>query len=126
MENDIVKDLIKKLRKCDDFHGRCDYLIEHSEITYLLEYLDSLKEEVEAVYSILEMQNKREYHSKFLKDFQKEHGKHVFPDHDEIYKRYDDYKRRCEKATKLIKENICGGSISNANKVLETLTGNKE
>ena len=38
------------------------------------------------------MQNEIEYHSKFLKDFQKEKGKNVLPDFDEIYKRYDNLK----------------------------------
>ena len=40
-----VYDLILKLRDCDDKHNRCDYLMEHDEITYLLEYIDYLQEE---------------------------------------------------------------------------------
>lgn len=43
--NDIVYDLLLKLKECDDFHNRCDYLLEHSEITYLLEYIKELEEE---------------------------------------------------------------------------------
>jgi len=41
--NTIEEDVIKKLRSCDDFHNRCDCLLEHGEITYLLEYIDRLK-----------------------------------------------------------------------------------
>ena len=63
---------------------------------------DRMKEELKELNEIMEIGRKREYHSKFLKDFQKEHGKNVFPDHDEIYKRYDDYKSRVEKADKEI------------------------
>ena len=67
--------------------------------------IERLKEELNELNGIIEIGRKREYHSKFLKDFQKERGKNVFPDHDEIYKRYDDYKDRVEKAIKYIEEN---------------------
>ena len=40
-----VYDLILKLRECDDKHNRCDYLMEHDEITYLLEYIEYLQKE---------------------------------------------------------------------------------
>lgn len=43
--NKIVYDLLLKLEQCDDFHNRCDYLMEHSEITYLLEYIRQLQDE---------------------------------------------------------------------------------
>ena len=43
--NKIVYDLLLKLEECDDKHNRCDYLLEHSEITYLLEYIKELEEE---------------------------------------------------------------------------------
>lgn len=42
-----IYDLILKLRDCDDKHNRCDYLMEHDEITYLLEYIDYLEKEIE-------------------------------------------------------------------------------
>jgi hypothetical protein len=70
----------------------------------LLNYITNLQKENKEFYQLMEMQNKREYRSKFLKDFQKEHGKNVFPDYDEIYKRYDDYKQRNEKAVEYIKK----------------------
>lgn len=38
----IIEKIIKKIRQCDDFHDRCDYLLEHDETTYLLEYIDKL------------------------------------------------------------------------------------
>lgn len=43
--NNIVFNLLLKLEKCDDKHNRCDYLMEHDEITYLLEYINKLEEE---------------------------------------------------------------------------------
>ena len=53
---------------------------------------------------ILDTQREREYYSKFLKDFQKERGKNVYPDHDEIYKRYDKYKSIIETLEKWLNE----------------------
>ena len=53
------------------------------------EKLEQLEEEIAEYEFLIKMQNNREYRSKFLKEFQKEHGKNVFPDYDEIYKRYD-------------------------------------
>ena len=46
--NSAVKYIISKLKECDDYHNRCDYLLDHSEITYLLDYIKYLerKEEV--------------------------------------------------------------------------------
>lgn len=64
-----------------------------------------LRKEIEEYRQLIKMQNEREYRSKFLKDFQKEHGKNVLPDYDEIYKRYDDYKQRNEKAIEYIEKN---------------------
>ena len=42
--NKTVYDLLLKLEQCDDKHNRCDYLMEHNEITYLLEYIEMLEE----------------------------------------------------------------------------------
>ena len=42
--NKIIYDLLLKLKQCDDKHNRCDYLMEHDEITYLLEYIEMLED----------------------------------------------------------------------------------
>ena len=39
-----VENIISNIRECDDFHNRCDYLLEHDEATYLIEEMDRLKE----------------------------------------------------------------------------------
>lgn len=39
----ILYDLLLKLEQCDDKHNRCDYLMEHDEITYLLDYITNLE-----------------------------------------------------------------------------------
>lgn len=45
MNKEIIKELLEKLKQCDDFHNRCDFLMEHSEITYILDYITNLQQE---------------------------------------------------------------------------------
>lgn len=79
------------------------------DIKQLLDYITNLQEEVEdlreedwAWHQILKIQNKREYRSKFLKEFQEEFGTNTFPDYDEIYKRYDKMKKENERLSRTI------------------------
>lgn len=80
-------------------------------ITNLQQENENLKEDNWAYHQLLRAGNKREYRSKFLKDFQKEYGENVFPDYDEIYKRYDKLKRENERLIKEL-ENV---SLDEAN-----------
>lgn len=41
----IIEQILNNLKECDDFHNRCDYLLEHDEITYLLKYIIELQQE---------------------------------------------------------------------------------
>ena len=43
--SEIINELLKKLKLCDDYHNRCDFLMEHSEITYMLDYITKLQQE---------------------------------------------------------------------------------
>ena len=43
--SEIINELLEKLKQRDDFHNRCDFLMEHSEITYMLDYITSLQQE---------------------------------------------------------------------------------
>ena len=43
--SEIINELLEKLKQCDDFHNRCDFLMEHSEITYMLDYITNLQQE---------------------------------------------------------------------------------
>ena len=45
MNEETIKELLEKLKQCDDFHNRCDFLMEHSEITYMLDYITNLQQE---------------------------------------------------------------------------------
>lgn len=45
MSEEMIKELLEKLKQCDDFHNRCDFLMEHSEITYMLDYITNLQQE---------------------------------------------------------------------------------
>ena len=75
-----------------------------TEKLHLENEIERLKEEVNVLRAILNTQNEREYYSKFLKDFQKEKGKNVYPDFDEIYKRYDKQKEEIERLNNIINE----------------------
>ena len=104
----------EELTKCSK-----EYLIKQLEYSY--KEIERLKEENEVLNGILETQRKRKYYSKFLKDFQKENGKNVFPDFDEIYKRYDVYKERIDKAIEYIKNHIVATETENI--LLDILEG---
>lgn len=73
-------------------------------------YIEELEEDNYCYHNLIKMQNKREFRSKFLKEFQEEKGKNWYPDFDEIYKRYDKLKQENLK----LKE-----EIEKMNKVLE-------
>ncbi len=79
-----------------------DYVKLKDYITNLQEEVEDLREEDWAWHQILKIQNKREYRSKFLKEFQEEYGTNTFPDYDEIYKRYDKLKKENERLKKII------------------------
>ena len=53
MNNEIVKELLEKLKQCDDFHNRCDFLMEHSEITYMLDYITNLQQENQKLKEVI-------------------------------------------------------------------------
>jgi len=49
----FIEELISKIRQTDDFHNRCDCLLEHSETTKLIEYLDTILDERENLIHIV-------------------------------------------------------------------------
>ena len=55
--SEIINELLEKLKLCDDYHNRCDFLMEHSEITYMLSYITNLQQENQE----LKKENKRLY-----------------------------------------------------------------
>ena len=58
MSEEIINELLEKLKQCDDFHNRCDFLMEHSEITYMLDYITNLQQENKKLKKQLEEKNK--------------------------------------------------------------------
>ena len=63
--NSVVEDTLNKLKQCDDFHNRCDCLLEHSEITYLLDYIQQkeniIKEVREYIKQLLQYKKEDYY-----------------------------------------------------------------
>ena len=52
--NSIVENLLKEMEKCNFKNNRCDYLLEHSEIDYLLEYIDQLQQEKQKYKEVID------------------------------------------------------------------------
>lgn len=69
------------------------FMEDYEAIETVLNELQTIKQDRDEWKMIVDTGNKREYKSKFLKEFKKEYGKNVEPDGDEIYKRYDEQKR---------------------------------
>ena len=63
MSEEMIKELLEKLKQCDDFHNRCDFLMEHSEITYMLDYITNLQRENKKLKEVI---NKA---IEYMKDF---------------------------------------------------------
>lgn len=99
MKNKEIEELLNKFKIADS--QQFNELVEDFNNVYkLLSYIEQLEEENKYLKQLCQTQNNREYRSKFLKEFQKEHGKNVFPDYDEIYKRYDRLKEKIEQLEK--------------------------
>ena len=103
---DEIKEILKKIKSVSNFDDYVDFV--GTEFKPLLDYITNLQEEVEdlrednyAYHQLIRMENKREYRSKFLKEFQEEFGTNTFPDYDEIYKRYDKIKKENERLKEL-------------------------
>ena len=45
----MIENIIKNIEQCDDFHNRCDYLLEHDESTRLIEYITDLENKIKKV-----------------------------------------------------------------------------
>ena len=50
----VIEDILNKLKECDDFHDRCDCLLEHDEITYLLDYIQQKENIIKEVREYIE------------------------------------------------------------------------
>ena len=99
---EAVKDLVQMYRDLKEKYSVAktteeEALILESELRKENENLKERNQYLEendwAWHELLRIQNKREYRSKFLKEFRKEYGENTLPDYDEIYKRYDNLKK---------------------------------
>lgn len=106
-----LKAVIEGLRHIANSGDGSSIQLSNKSCKRLLEKIEKLEEEVEDLrednytyHQLIRMENKREYRSKFLKEFQEEFGTNTFPDYDEIYKRYDKVKKEKQKLEKIIIE----------------------
>ena len=66
---------------------------QNEKIEQLKQQNEDLYEDNIVYHNIMMKQNRREFRSKFLKEFQEEYGINSYPDYDEIYKRYYNLKK---------------------------------
>lgn len=100
---DYITNLDEKYKKsCETYQQALDETM--SEKMDLEKENEDLREDNYAYHQLMKMQNKREFRSKFLKEFQEEFGTNTFPDYDEIYKRYDKIKKENERLNNIIDE----------------------
>ena len=124
-----MKDEIKEINitfpgQILDYVDTKEHLLDlFNYITNLQEELEDLREDNYAYHQLMKMQNKREYRSKFLKEFQQEYDTNTFPDYDEIYKRYDKMKSKIDKATNKIQYIIDYGFDYDGLNTVESLKG---
>ena len=57
MTKDYIQKVLDNLEQCDDMHDRCDYLIEHSDITYLLEYINTIENALQEINKLVNAQH---------------------------------------------------------------------
>ena len=95
-----LKSIKNKLTKLAESSNTPDYY--KLLVKAVFDYITELEEENWEYETLQEIGDRREHRSNFLKDFHREFGNNVYPDYDEIYKRYDDMKERMKKAQKCI------------------------
>lgn len=125
---DKLSEMISKIKKDLELDSSARYSDIENKIDELYETINQqcvtlaksekanirLKEDNKELKLLSMTQNNREYRSKFLKEYQKEHGENCYPDYDEIYKRYDKLKEENEKLKKRDKtRNVFNEHITN-------------
>ena len=75
------------------------------EIERLNNIINELKEEVCEYEQLIDIQDKREYHKRYLEERRKEQPNLLYPDYDEIYKRYYAQKDIINKAIEYAENN---------------------
>ena len=122
MMKDEIKEILGALRDSIDDTGT-DKVNFINWVDKIENYITTLQEENKELKLLSMTQNNREYRSKFLKEYQKEHGKLCYPDYDEIYERYDKLKEEKEKIKKYCKKGLKNGlqDAATVNEVLEDI-----
>ena len=106
--NDEAKEIIEYLKDehiyVEDF-GYSYKRLSLDENKVLLDYITNLQEEIKEWEYIQDIQDQREYHKKYLEERRKEQPNLLYPDYDEIYKRFFELRDRINKAVGYIENN---------------------
>lgn len=105
MTNEI-KEIIEYLKDKNIYieeHDYCYKRLSLEECNTISNYITNLQEEIKEWEYIQDIQNKREYRKRYLEERRKEDPTLLYPDYDEIYKRFFEQRDRIDKALKFIK-----------------------
>ena len=110
-ENEIIKALENEIHLANDIGDVHSMMIQIGLIKDALDLLKRKDAEIKELEAVTGLMKNREYYNKFVKEvFQKETGNELlFPDFDEIYKRYFEQQAEIERLQKLQKPTGAGG-----------------
>lgn len=101
MTNEI-KEILEALKPHNDIVKEYPLTLSIEEQKILLDYITNLQEEIKEWEYIQDIQDKREYRKRYLEERRKEDPTLLYPDYDEIYKKYYEQKQRIDKAVEYI------------------------
>ena len=107
---DEIKEILDKLKDKNNYISHSMILLSIKETTTLYDYITNLQEEYEELNGIFGTWNSRKLIKKFNKEYDKEDKRKnpnrnyvaIYPDAEEVYKRYYDYKSRIDKAIEIL------------------------
>ena len=100
--NKKIKEGRKLIEELDKVvkHNRNATILKRDDCKMIVDYVKDLQEQVYEYEQLIDIQDKREYHKRYLEERRKEEPNLLYPDYDEIYKRYYEQKEKIDKLEK--------------------------
>ena len=122
------KKIIKAFKSIDNELSVCS-----NELPKILDYIHNLQDEIKELECLQDIRDQREYHKRYLEERRKEEPYLLYPDFDEVYKRFFEQRDRIDKAIEYIKWNLDKNEEiieyfnydGNFNELLDILKGGK-
>ena len=103
--NKKIKERRKLIEELDKVvkHNRNATILKRDDCKMIIDYVKDLQEQAYEYEQLIDIQDKREYHKRYLEERRKEEPNLLYPDYDEIYKRYYEQKEKIDKAIEYLK-----------------------